>query len=102
MYPIERLNHYLALLQIRRKAGLRELIFYAALFFGLLLFWMILTLNVGGNMPASSETFSLILMAAFLLFLVRAIVNYEVIRGSIETVENLKLALDTLQTHEIT
>lgn len=75
MDPIERLNQYLAVLQIRRKAGLRDLTFFVVLFFGLLLFWMVLTLNAGGNMPASSETFSLILMAAFLLFLVRAIVN---------------------------
>lgn len=55
MDTIERLNQYLALLQIRRKAGRRDLIFFGVLFFGLLLFWMVLMLNAGGNMPASSE-----------------------------------------------
>ncbi len=101
MDPSERLNLYLALLQIRRKAGLRQLIFFTVLFFGLFIFHLRQSLTFDGNLPAYPQSLSLILIAIFLLILTRAIVNYEIIRGSIETVENLKRALESMQNHQI-
>ena len=94
MDPIEQLNQYLALLQIRRKYGKRDLILFSVLFFGVLLVWMLISLTKVSSQPPSPQTLDIILMTGFLLLIVRSIVNFEVIRGSIEIVENLKRALE--------